>query len=172
MSQLSLANEDILGSLVKNTQNDAKKFFKAQTKHPPPLSSLSQPFKILYKADKKRLLTSLGSVIYTNGYGSLSEERPLFNRSPKTILVPWLGVDRSKLDFADNIMIDIDAESTLLPVFCKILIINHGAVRINSPMLIERDVSVQVGEPNEWLLSSKNTFFCENNNKSYKKKVK
>jgi hypothetical protein len=173
MSQLSLANEDILGSLVKNTQNDAKKFFKAQTNnnnssaHYPPHLLASQPYKIFYKTNKKRLLTCLSSVIYTNGYGSLSEERPLFNRSPKTILVPWVGVDKSKLDFADNIMIDIDAASTQLPVFCKILIINHGAVRINSPMLIERDVSVQVGEPNEWLLSSKNTFFSNNKNSSF-----
>ena len=155
MSQLSLANEDILGSLVKNTQNDAKKFFKSQKIKAPP------PARILYKTNKKRMLTVLSTVIYTNGHGELCEETPLFYRSPKTMLVPWMGVDKSKLDIGDNIMIDINAESTHLPVFCKILIIHHGAVRINSPPVIERDVSVQVGEPNEWLLSAKNHFFAK-----------
>lgn len=80
---------------------------------------------------------------------------PIFVKRPYQ-LVPWIGVDKSKLEVGDNILLDIDAESTLLPAFCKILIVHHGAVRVNSPPVLSRDVSIQVGST-PWLSNSLNT---------------
>ena len=161
MNRTPSFNEDILGSLVKNTQNDAKKLFNQGVVLP------ITKYKIVYKSNKKRLLTILNPVISTNGNEPLKEEKPLFNKSPKTILVPWQGVDKSKLEIGDNVMIDIDPESTYLPVFCKILIIHQGAVRVNSPPILARDVCIQVGAQCEWLRSSKNFFFKDNNRKDF-----
>jgi hypothetical protein len=60
--------------------------------------------------------------------------------------VPWIGGDSGRLDFGDNIMWDIDGESTTLPVFCKILIVHQGACLVNSPAVLTRDAGIQVGQ--------------------------
>jgi hypothetical protein len=142
------ANEDILGSLVQNTQNDAKKYF-TQQKHASDATSVcvSKPlykYKIVYKTSKKCLAAIINPVTFTNGKDRLKEEKGLSNLVTKFINVPWLGVDRSRLEIGETVRFDIDPQSTYLPVFCKILIIHQGAAQVNSPAVLARDISIQI----------------------------
>lgn len=43
-------------------------------------------------------------------------------------------------------MWDITAESTNMPVFCKMLILHQGACLVNSPAVLTRDAAVQIGD--------------------------
>lgn len=135
-----LSNEDLLSSLVLNAQNESKRIYRAKNEILP-----YYKFKKWFKPSKKILQSIVNSVIHTNGTDNLDEEISLFKELPARIPVAWLGVDKKNLDLSETVMIDIDSESTHLPVFCKILIIHQGAVHVRSPALLARDVSVQVG---------------------------
>ncbi len=129
--------DNTLDSLMKNTQDDAKKFFK--NKKLPKYN-----FKHQLKETKKQLTFQTNTVVYTNGVDRLEQDTDFFKVSLKKMSVPWIGTDRSRLDLGDNIMWDINCESTNLPVFCKMMIIHQGACLVNSPAILARDASVQV----------------------------
>ena len=134
-------SDDALDSLVKNTQNDAKKFFKKINNKTP-----NYKLKTRLKPSKRGLVVATSSVIHTDGLSSLCEADSFISVANQTLWVPWLGGDASRFDFGDNIMWDIDGESTNLPVFCKMLIVHQGACLVNSPAILARDAGIQVGQ--------------------------
>jgi len=133
--------DDLLSSLVFNAQNDAKRIYKAKNEILPVYK-----FKRWFKPSKKQLQSITNSVIYTNGSDKLTEDVSSSKMTPHYYSVPWLGVDKKNLEYSETVMIDIDSDSTTLPVFCKILIVHQGAVHVRSPALLLRDVSIQVGK--------------------------
>lgn len=151
IQSISSANDDILGTLVTNTKNDAKKFFIKQNLELNRITPVNK-YKVIFKKNKKCLSSILNPISFTDGVHQLKQELAFRKYPPEVLLIPWVGVDREKLEIGENVMIDIDAKSTFLPVFCKLLIIHQGAAHVHSPPVIARDVSVQIGN-NPWLLS-------------------
>jgi hypothetical protein len=113
-------SDDILSSLVYTAQSEAKLIYRAKNE-----IFAHYKFKRWFKPSKKRLQCIINSVVYTTGSKPLDEEVSLLKVSPQLLPVPWMGVDRKNLDYGETIMIDIDSESTHLPVFCKTLIIHQ-----------------------------------------------
>jgi hypothetical protein len=145
MNNLLTSHDDILSYLIKNTQNDAKNYFRKEILNKyKPLKKYN--FKINYKPIKKRLTVVLNSVSYTDGNHSLKEDKSFVRKKQTPILVNWLGVERAKLEMSETVTIDINAESTLLPVFCKILNVNQGSTKLRELPIILRDVGLQVGK--------------------------
>jgi len=144
--------DDLLSSLVFNAQNDAKRIYKAKNEILPVYK-----FKRWFKPSKKQLQSITNSVIYTNGSDKLTEDVSSSKMTPHYYSVPWLGVDKKNLEYSETVMIDIDSDSTTLPVFCKILIVHQGAVHVRSPALLLRDVSIQVGNDDILFNNNSNT---------------
>lgn len=130
-------HDNVLDSLMKNTQDDAKRFFK---------NKKLPNYKIRHqlKPTKKLLNCQVSSVVYTNGSDPLHESLDFHKVSKQTIKVPWMGTDSSRFDYGDNVMWDINGESTNLPVFCKMLWVHQGACLVNSPAILARDAGIQV----------------------------
>jgi hypothetical protein len=148
-------NNDILGSLVNNTLKDAKTYFKQRSLSP---EKRCQPTSLLKTkiypsnnnisihsnskmSNQKKLNAILNPVISGDGNESLCEDYTYVNKyntlycEPKYLTMPNrrnnnYKTNLSNLDVGDNVTIDIDSESTYLPVFCKMLIIHQGAVKI------------------------------------------
>jgi len=129
--------DNALDFLMKNTQDDARKFFKNK-KLP------KYKLKHQLKPTKKHLTFQTSTVVYTNGVDRLEQDTDFFKVSQKKLGVPWMGTDRSRLDLGENVMWDINGESTNLPVFCRMMIVHQGACLVNSPAILARDAGVQV----------------------------
>ena len=78
------------------------------------------------------------------GIEQLDEDMDFYKVSQERLGVPWIGSDKSRLDMGDNVMWDINGDSTNLPVFCKMMIVHQGACLVNSPAVLTRDAGVQV----------------------------
>ena len=136
------------------------------------LHSSLPPLKAIYlKPGRKCLNTLVTNVLHTNGLDELKEDKSE-KRGKISHYVPWLGVDKSKLEISDNITIDIDSESTRMPIFCHLLHINEGGVLKKKVMKrLMRDVGIQIGPtqlplstyksyyPNISLISSDNEYY-------------
>lgn len=60
--------------------------------------------------------------------------------------VPTLGSDLKKCSLSDTVSIDIDPESTLLPLMCKLMIIVQGAILERGTRVLVRDAQTQTIE--------------------------
>ena len=109
------------------------------------LSVPKYKFKHNYKPNKKQLNSIINSVLFTNGTDQIEEVSSFSKVSSSLIPVSWFGVDKSMLDIGDNVMLDIDSDSTFLPYFCKFLLVTQGAVYCNRQQVLARDVNIQVG---------------------------
>jgi hypothetical protein len=128
-------------ALIKNNKYNAKDLLRRT-------HNLLPPLKVVHlKPSKRRLFSQTTSVLYTNGTDEMHEECCADGGCPKyQMMVPWLGVDRSRLEISDNIMIDIDAASTRLPIFCQLLHVNEGGTTSKKTCKrLMRDASIQFG---------------------------
>lgn len=155
-------------SLIKNNKYNAKELIRRGS------PSQQLPIKIVcFKPGRKRLVVQTTSVLHTNGVTEIKEEE---SKSPRRVemWVPWLGVDKSKLEISDNIMIDIDAESTRLPIFCPTLHINEGGISSKkllaqgaSGKRVMRDVGLQIGATDLNTSFGKHSSLRSSENESY-----
>ncbi len=101
-----------------------------------------------YKEGDKELTFTLNEVYSTDGKsaildscGKLASKQHLFRKKIKSI-----GTTLRNCDISDVISIDIDPESTRLPMMCKLMIIVEGAAYERGTRVLVRDASIQVGE--------------------------
>jgi hypothetical protein len=141
-------------TLIKNNKYNAKDLLRRTThtnnRHnlPPLLNAVH------LKASKRRLVAQTTSVLHTNGVDEMLEDCEVNGSSsallPKyQMFVPWLGTAaerRHLFEISDNIMIDIDGESTRLPIFCHVLHVNEGGTTSKkTSKRLMRDAGVQFG---------------------------
>jgi hypothetical protein len=118
------------------------------------LRKVSTP-RIPYKDTQKELTFTLNEIYFTNGKPMENNEnisevqeiigskKNLFNKKINSI-----GTSLKNCDLSDMISIDIDAESTRLPLMCKLMIIVEGAAYERGHRVLVRDESTQVGDDN------------------------
>ena len=117
---------------------------------------------IQYKEGDKQLAFILNEVNSTDGKseitipnGKLGSKREIFKKKIKSI-----GTTLKNCDQSDVISIDIDPESTRLPMMCKLMIIVEGAAYERGTRVLVRDAAIQVGE----VCFNKNFDLIDNNN--------
>jgi hypothetical protein len=92
----------------------------------------------------KFLVPTFGSVLFTDGYSSLKEdkryERTLFDEEME---VPTIGTEKKNFEVAEMITFDILGSSTHLPLMCKMIIYQQGATHEREPPVLVRDVCIQ-----------------------------
>ncbi|CAF0897556.1 unnamed protein product [Didymodactylos carnosus] len=135
----------IQGILDSLTMNDSFDLY-ASLKYNEPKKRQRALTTIPLKLDVTKLLTSSYSkVIFTDGYSSLKQdnqyERTLFTDQME---VPCIGRNKQHFDFAEMVTIDIDGDSTRLPLMCKMIIIPQAANQGEQHILV-RDANVQWG---------------------------
>jgi len=103
---------------------------------------------IQYKEGDKQLTFLLNEVNSTDGKseitisnGKLGTKREILKKKIKSI-----GTTLKNCDQSDVISIDIDPESTRLPMMCKLMIIVEGAAYERGTRVLVRDAAIQVGE--------------------------
>lgn len=103
---------------------------------------------VQYKEGHKELAFTLNEVYSTDGKGPMNDsdgklgtKQHLFRQKIKSI-----GTSLKNCDISDVISIDIDPESTRLPMMCKLMIIVEGAAYERGRRVLVRDASIQVGE--------------------------
>ena len=125
-------------SLVNNCKYNAQDLIRCSQKF--------SPLRAVYlKPNKRRLTAQIINIVHTNGVDELKEDRT--DPQPKyQMLVPWLGVDHKRFEISDNIMIEIDSESTRCPIFCHMLHINEGGTTTKKTCKrLMRDACIQIG---------------------------
>lgn len=140
-NRVNFGNEDddiLYNSLCRLTNSNAKHKTKAKM--------LISP--VHYKEGNKELGFIINEVYSTDGKGSISEatgklgsRQHISNRKIKSI-----GTSLKNCDISDVISIDIDSESTKLPMMCKLMIIVEGAAYERGTRVLVRDAAIQVGE--------------------------
>lgn len=104
---------------------------------------------ILYKNVDKELTFVLNECFSTDGQApiivlcdeNLNTKRKLYNKTIKSI-----GTSLKNCEISDMISIDIEAESTRLPLMCKLMIIVEGAAYERGKRLLVKDGSAQAGD--------------------------
>lgn len=109
--------------------------------------------RIPFKATKKELSLVLNEVAFTSGITSgkyeFSERLQQINVAKKIIyskFVKVIGTSLKNCVQSDIISIDIEPDSTFLPLMCKMMIIVEGASYERGVQVLVRDVSVQVSD--------------------------
>ncbi|CAF4133646.1 unnamed protein product [Rotaria socialis] len=87
---------------------------------------------------RKILNQVFSSILYTNGYNSIQEDRK-YQHSADDIEVPIIGTNPEHFDESDMISIDIDGPSTMLNSICESIVITQGSVYSNTPFKPSRD---------------------------------
>lgn len=110
---------------------------------------------------QKDLTVTMNEIYYTNGKPAaddkaacevqqvIGERRDLYKKKVKSI-----GTSLKNCVQSDVISIDIDPDSTRLPLMCKLMIIVEGAAYERGVRVLVRDAGVQVDNLSQDLLSS------------------
>jgi hypothetical protein len=139
LKRQSTIYDDILGDMLKEAEDDIKRSLKLKAigqaiLKPSENDDVSIRHKLPYQLLNKYLNKVLHEVTFTNGIDKLDRDETYCllykNRFRATIEVPSIGVDPFNLDFGENVILDIDPESTKLPFFCKTMIVNQGKRRV------------------------------------------
>lgn len=135
--------EDILGAMLAALEDSIKKRVKLSTvlEH-----EEHRRVRLPYQLFKKYLNKVIHEVHFTNGFAKFDRDLTHSHSVPRLYEVPCIGVDKNNLDCGENIILDIDSESTKLPIFCKMMIVNQGKVHERSAPILLRDVCLQIGE--------------------------
>ncbi|CAF1631281.1 unnamed protein product, partial [Adineta ricciae] len=80
---------------------------------------------------RKMLSQVFSSLLYTNGYNTIQEDKK-FERASNDIEVPSIGTNPQHFDESDMISIDIDGPSTMLNSICESIVITQGSVYSDS----------------------------------------
>ncbi|CAF1306271.1 unnamed protein product [Adineta steineri] len=80
---------------------------------------------------RKILSQVYSSILYTNGYNAIQEDKK-FEHSSEDIEVPIIGTNPQHFDESDMISIDIDGPSTMLNSICESIVITQGSVYSNN----------------------------------------
>lgn len=146
---LLTSETDVLYNSLKRLSNStAMSTMRLRRVTPSPI-----PFK---DAPPKELTCSVNQVYYTNGkcvpendYKSEVQEiigspRHLYKKKIRVI-----GTSLKNCVQSDVVSIDIDPESTRLPLMCKLMIIVEGAYCERGTRVLVRDASIQVNTDND-----------------------
>ena len=134
--------EDILGMMIRETEEGIKRTMKLQTV----LEHDEHRRRLPYQLLKKDLNKVINEVLFTNGIVNIEKDIKYCQYFNKPTAVPSIGVDKNNLNCGESVHFDIDSESTKLPFFCKIMIVNQGRVHERSEPTLNRDVCLQIGE--------------------------
>lgn len=134
--------EDILGMMIRETEEGIKRTMKLQTV----LEHDEHRRRLPYQLLKKDLNKVINEVLFTNGIVNIEKDIKFCQYFNKPMAVPSIGVDKNNLNCGESVHFDIDSESTKLPFFCKIMIVNQGRVHERSEPTLNRDVCLQIGE--------------------------
>jgi len=116
---------------------------------------------------KKQLAALLNTVLFTDGSSELKDENFEDNEDKKILFlrnVRCIGTRLANCVLSDVISIDINSDSTLLPMMCKLMLISEGAAVERGIAVMVRDAGVQVS-PSE-IKTSLNKLSTENVNSS------
>ena len=128
--------------MVRETEESIKRTMKLQTV----LEHEEHPRRLPYQLLKKELNKVIHEVHFTNGVANLEKDIKYCQYFNKPTAVPSIGVDKNNLNCGEDVHFDIDSESTKLPFFCKLMIVNQGRVHERSEPTLNRDVCLQIGE--------------------------
>ncbi len=138
MQRRGTVYEDILGDMLKEAEDEIKRTLKLKTPDqatfkPTDYDELAVRHKLPYQLIHKYLNKVLLEVHFTDGIDKMKSDETYCllykNRFRAMVEVPSIGVDSNNLNFGENILLDIDPESTKLPFFCKTMIVNQGKRR-------------------------------------------
>ncbi|UJR26376.1 hypothetical protein I4U23_007709 [Adineta vaga] len=90
---------------------------------------------------RKLLSQVYSSLLYTNGYNAIQEDKK-FERRSNDIEVPIIGTNPQHFDESDMISIDIDGPSTMLNSICESIVITQGSVYSDNSLKPSREKSV------------------------------
>ncbi|CAF0791943.1 unnamed protein product [Rotaria sp. Silwood1] len=82
---------------------------------------------------RKILNQAFSSILYTNGYNTIQEDKK-FERTSDDIEVPIIGTNPQHFDESDMVSIDIDGPSTMLNSICESIVITQGSVYTNNSL--------------------------------------
>lgn len=105
---------------------------------------------------RKQLTSVLNKTYFTDGLQEIKHEtlnEPILSKK----FIRCVGTSLKNCDWSDVVTLDIDSESTFLPLMCKLMIIIQGAcVERGRPVLV-RDASIQVSDKknNQELITKK-----------------
>lgn len=131
-----------------------------------------RPVVIPYINATKNLTFSVNDAVFTNGNESdlkndeesnfehithLIKRRDLYKKLSRQI-----GTCLENCSISDSISIDIEPESTKLPMMCKLMIIVEGAIYERGTRVLVRDASIQVDNGGDYMMPG--TYIDENAN--------
>ncbi|CAF2306884.1 unnamed protein product [Rotaria sp. Silwood2] len=82
---------------------------------------------------RKILNQVFSSILYTNGYNTIQEDKK-FQHISDDIEVPIIGTNPQHFDESDMVSIDIDGPSTMLNSICESIVITQGSVYSNNSL--------------------------------------
>ena len=162
----TIACDFVVKSQIEMRTNDSFDLYTLWKRDEQPSMTSSTLLKpIPFQSNTSRFLVpTIGQVFYTDGYSSMKEddyfERTVFDEEME---VPCIGTDQKNFEFAEMITFDILAESTRLPLMCKMIIYQQGATHEREPPLLVRDVCIQwdgIDHRNETNLPRTNSNDC------------
>jgi hypothetical protein len=144
-------NDDLYNSLVRLSNSTAMSTLRLKKVSLSPIPYKENGLKELmftinecyYTDGKTRVDNNTMPIVLTHNNTSdmVSRKQHLFRKKIKTI-----GTCLKNCVISDMISIDIEAESTKLPIFCKLMIIVEGAAYERGVPVLVRDASCQAGD--------------------------
>ena len=115
------------------------------------------PSPIPYRDIQKSLTFTLNEIYFTDGSAATTNEIDSENgisvvgtkKDLYTKLTKSIGTSLKNCETSDMISIDIDPESTRLPLMCKLMIIVEGAAVERGTRVLVRDAAIQVDDEDD-----------------------